>query len=351
MQSCFLLQEDDFSLEFRVTSALSTACDNLPRPDALDGDAYVLQERIIVPPSLARKASGFSLENVDPSRCNDPLILLGHPDLAVQHSAIIARPEEGKATIRKHSGAIKMTAPEMNLLFSAPICRTAGNTKDSYLSAFDRITEILTDNDMPGSSIARVWLFTKDILKDYDILNEAREQFFRKQEPALNRFFPASTATHGRIKDDEDLSAEFCAFSGERLSVVSQSSPLQNEAVLYGKLFTRAAVVRLPRNRLIFISGTASIDRNGASRHAGDFQGQLAFTLEVISKILHELSADFSNIVQAAIYIKRNSDMNSCVRILDEADFPSSRGLFLPDVDLCRHDLLCEIEATAVVPA
>ena len=345
-----VLQEDGFSLEFRVMSDLGAVAESSLLAESVGNNAYVLQERIIVPPHLAGKAAGFSARTVAPSRCNDPLILIGHPDLPVQYSSIIARTEKGKARVEKCDAAIRIIAEGMSLLFSAAIFCASARTEHSFSSAFNRISEVLIACHMREAAIARTWLFMEDILRDYDMLNKAREKFFTKWFSSAKHFIPASTGIHGRILGNQVLSIEFCAFSGERLSIRQPDSPLQNEPTDYGKLFSRVVVVQFPNNKLVFISGTASIDRNGASVHTGNFERQMAFVLEVVSAILREVDGKSSNVMQAAVYLKRSTDINACIRILDEAEFPRARTLFHLDVDLCRDNLLCEIEATAVIP-
>lgn len=349
MLPCLVLQEDDFSLEFHTISDLNEVAESSLLADAIGSDGYVLQERIIVPPHLVGKAARFSSRTVAPMRCNAPLIFIGHPALPVQYISVIARTRKEKVTIEKHEEAIKITAKGMNLLFSAPIFSPSDKVEHEFSSTFERISGILSACHMQESAIARTWLFMEDTLRDYELLNKAREQFFKKWFSSANHFIPASTGIQGHIIGGQVLSIEFCAFSGERLSIRQQFSPLQNEPTAYGKLFSRAVVVRFPNNRLVFISGTAPIDKTGSSVHAGNFERQMVFTLEALSAILHEVDGNFSSIVQSVIYLKRSKDIGSCVSILDEAKFPRARALLQLDVDVCRDDLFCEIEVTAVI--
>jgi enamine deaminase RidA (YjgF/YER057c/UK114 family) len=113
-------------------------------------------------------------------------------------------------------------------------------------------------------------------------------------------------------------------------------------------LFSRAVVVRFPKNTLLFISGTASINKTGESVYIGDFERQMAFILEVVSAILHQVNGNFSNVAQAIIYLKRSKDLVSCRRLLDAAGFPCAKTMFQLDTPVCRDDLLCEMEVTAL---
>ncbi|KIE17563.1 hypothetical protein DS62_02345 [Smithella sp. SC_K08D17] len=108
-------------------------------------------------------------------------------------------------------------------------------------------------------------------------------------------------------------------------------------------------IVEFPKSKLLYISGTASIDKTGISVYPGDLKSQMEFTLERKSAILKQEGCDYSNIAQAIIYLKRSEDMRSCIAMLDKMGFPRDRALFQLGVDICRDNLLCEIEATAVI--
>src|SRR4030042_6268068 len=229
MLSCFLLQEDSFSLEFCTISDLKAISESPLLAEAIGSDGYVLQERIIVPPHLACNAAGFSTQAIAPMKCNAPLIFIGHPELPVQYISVIAKAKKGKATIEKYDAAIKLTAEGLKLLFSAPIFSASNKAAHRFYSAFKRINGVLSDCHMKESAIARTWIFMEDILRDYELFNKAREQFFKKRFFPVNHLIPASTGIQGRIINNEVLSIEFCAFSGKRLSIRQQFSPLQSE--------------------------------------------------------------------------------------------------------------------------
>jgi enamine deaminase RidA (YjgF/YER057c/UK114 family) len=344
-----LMQEDTFGLEFLTINNFDVDADKSYLADIIR-DGYILQERIIVPPHLIAKAESCCALSINKSKANSPLIFIGHSDLPVQYSAVIARLKKSSAQIEKDDEAIKIIADGINLLFSAPIVCCSDATSHSFFASFEEISKILHAHQMRESAIARTWLFLKNILKDYESLNLARESFFAKwYSPSANHFIPSSTGIQGHIKGDNILTMEFCAFSGRDISIRQILSPLQNEPTAYGKLFSRAVAVYLPHNELVLISGTAAIDKSGTSVHIGNFDLQMTFTLDVVKALLHEAGGTFSNIAQAIIYLKNYKDLSSCIRILDEAGFPRGKVLFLLDVDICRELLLFEIEVMAVI--
>ncbi len=96
------------------------------------------------------------------------------------------------------------------------------------------------------------------------------------------------------------------------------------------------------------LSGTASIDEHGNTVHPGDFDCQARRTLDNVESLLASGGAVFDDICQASVFVKHLEDVERLHRIL------KLRGLDnLPLVctieDICREDLLVELDATAVI--
>lgn len=348
MKPCNILNEEDFTLEF-ITLNYPKIDHNKFFRETIRNGGYFLQEKIIIPSSLSAKAELFSACTIAPERCNQPLIFIGHDSLAPQYSATIVMPKQKKIRIAKEGGAIKITGNGVNILFSGPLFSSKEISTESFSAVFDGVSGILQSCDMSEVHIARTWIYLDDILGDYEILNKARKSFFAKWYSSANLFIPASTGIEGHLISPAPLALRFCAFSGDSIFMRQQTSPLQNEATEYGKLFSRCVVVGLPKNRLVYISGTASIDKAGASVYTGNFARQMEFTLEILAAILKEVNGDFSHISQSTVYLKNHKDFDTCKKILDKNGFPRERTLFQLDNHVCRDDLLCELELTAVI--
>jgi len=348
MKPDVVLDEEDFTLGF-FTSNYPEIDHNKFLQETIGNDGYVLQEKIILPARLSTNAALFSACSIAAGRCNPPLIFTSHNSLPPQYTSLVARPKSPRTIIHKQDAAIKVTAPETNLLFSAPLLSKTEKTVESFSAVFDKTSDILRSCKMAEMHVARTWIYLDDILGDYEILNNAREAFFARWYSAANHFIPASTGIEGHVIPPAPLALRFCAFSGKDISIKQQTSPLQNEATEYGKLFSRCVVVGLPQNQLVYISGTASIDKSGASVYTGNFTRQMEFTLEILAAILKEVNGDFSHTAQATVYLKNHQDIDACRKILDKSGFPASRALFQLDHHVCRDDLLCEIELTAVI--
>ncbi len=127
-----------------------------------------------------------------------------------------------------------------------------------------------------------------------------------------------------------------------------------NEAMDYGSAFTRALRVDLPCTSIIYISGTASVDENGATAHVGDFAAQCKRTFDNITGLLAAEGLTWKHIVRTSCYLRDiERDYAEFNRIRNEFyaqqeldPLPASTGI---EARICRTDLLVEIEAIAMV--
>lgn len=122
--------------------------------------------------------------------------------------------------------------------------------------------------------------------------------------------------------------------------------------------FSRAALVDAGGGQvLLLISGTASIVGH-ATVHVGDLAGQVAETLANLQAVIDEAhrhtSARFAlRDLACTVYVRHAGDgdavRSQLVRALG-ADAPAVAGMVLLNADICRHDLLVEIEAHVQAP-
>ena len=130
-----------------------------------------------------------------------------------------------------------------------------------------------------------------------------------------------------------------------------------NEAYDYAlpSSFSRGLSVSIRAGqRILWISGTASIDDHGVTVYTGDFRAQLWRTYRNITELLQAEGATWHDVVRTSCYlrdIERDYDEFNRVRTLffkmmDLDPLPASTGI---QARLCRSDLLIEIEGFAVV--
>jgi len=135
---------------------------------------------------------------------------------------------------------------------------------------------------------------------------------------------------------------------GARFELKQVRNPRQNEATEYGSAFARALSLTVGQYRYVFVSGTASIDEQGATIHVGDFEAQTRRTIENVVALLASAKASLRDLRQATAFLKRASDAPAHARLVGATglgDVP----IVTTVADVCRDDLLYELDATAVV--
>lgn len=130
-----------------------------------------------------------------------------------------------------------------------------------------------------------------------------------------------------------------------------------NEAYEYPRpsSFTRGLRFDIGDKTMLMISGTASIDDAGLTRHIGDFRAQLWRTYRNITALLASENATWHDIVRTTCYLRDierdykdfNEVRTAFFTWLGLDPLPASTGI---QARLCREDLLVEIEAIAVMP-
>ena len=144
--------------------------------------------------------------------------------------------------------------------------------------------------------------------------------------------------------------------SGATIEKKAMSAPgVLNEAYHYAKpsSFSRGLRIELGGIVILLISGTASVDENGASVHVGDFRAQCRRTFLNITRLLESVGATWKDIVRTTCYlrdIERDYEAFNYERTAfygqQELDpLPASTGI---QAILCRPELLVEIEAIAL---
>ena len=197
-------------------------------------------------------------------------------------------------------------------------------------------------------SVPRTWMWLKDILDWYDDFNAVRTNFFVEWGllgAGTRQTMPASTgiglgpANGGHCAMDLMAVLEPTDCTQYLLTTGKQHSAFE-----YGSAFSRAARSVMPAGDTVWVSGTASIDADGATIHVDDAPGQIDATIEAVRAVLSEMQTDEKDLVQVIAYCKTPD--------VEEAFAATRKALNWPWItticDVCRHDLLFEIEATAM---
>ena len=203
---------------------------------------------------------------------------------------------------------------------------------------------VLGETGMTLQNVVRTWFFLEDILDWYGEFNHVRNEFFREHQ-VFQGLVPASTGIGARNPAGSALIAGAWAVRPENeLGTVREViSPLQCAATDYGSAFSRAVLMEGGGVRRLLVSGTAIIEPGGRSIHEGDLTRQIETSLMVTEAILKSCGSGFGDVTRATGYFKDGVGGGA-----GGASFESMRhGVSVP-ADICRPELLFEIELDAV---
>jgi len=182
----------------------------------------------------------------------------------------------------------------------------------------------------------------------YDTFNKVRTAFF-SQYGVFDHLVPASTGIGAGNPFHAALVADALVVKPKNnfCKVQAIASPLQCPAVSYKSSFSRAVEISYPDLRHLLISGTASIAADGRTVHIGDPASQVEQTMKVVEAILVSRDMGWKDITRAIAYFKDMASLTLYEKYCTENNIPSF-PMAVSHADICRDDLLFEIEVDAV---
>ncbi len=243
-------------------------------------------------------------------------------------------------------------------------------------TAFSIMDNILKNESMTFADVIRQWNYVEDIVgydslcentvQNYQVLNEIRSKYYSKV--TFSHGYPAAT---GIGMNAGGIILEFYAcHTHDKEKIIPVRNPLQKDAYEYSQevligdalninqyksapKFERAKYIAVKNNRLIFVSGTASI-KGEKTIGINDVEAQTKTTIENIINLISAENLKINGILNnyssikfssVRVYIKNPCDIGIVKQICNE---------FFPDVqvnyliaDICRDNLLVEIEGIA----
>jgi len=288
---------------------------------------------------------------------------LGSAELAGIH-VIAARGVEGKGRLVVHEGHVcgRVIATEgaefLALSDAGRLVRGRGAlSSDVEARAVLRAVEDLLANEgWTFGDVGRTWFYLREILDWYGPFNRVRNEEFRRMgllggSGVLGGRIPASTGIEGRNALGGWCTLDLLAArptNGGAFEMRRLANRRQNEATEYGSSFARGLALTVGSFKYVFVSGTASIDDHGASVHEGDFEAQTRRTFETVEALLAGAGASPTQVRQATAFVKHPRDAGAYARLAEGAGLPVAPVAMVADV--CRPELLFELDATAVVP-
>ena len=196
--------------------------------------------------------------------------------------------------------------------------------------------------------LVRTWIYVADIDTNYSSVVKARNDIFSRHGLTPETHFIASTGIGGysairqaKVAIDFLTYPDIKEHDKKYLQALNHLNPTHEYCVA----FERGTRVNLGDEQEYFISGTASIDKNGSVLHIGDVKAQAIRLLDNIEALLKDGEATLEDVNYFVIYLRDPSDYS----IVDE--YMQNRFPRTPRVivyaKICRPEWLIEMECTA----
>ena len=196
--------------------------------------------------------------------------------------------------------------------------------------------------------LVRTWIYVADIDTNYSSVVKARNDIFSRHGLTPETHFIASTGIGGysairqaKVAIDFLTYPDIKEHDKKYLQALNHLNPTHE----YGVAFERGTRVNLGDEQEYFISGTASIDKNGSVLHIGDVKAQAIRLLDNIEALLKDGEATLEDVNYFVIYLRDPSDYS----IVDEYmqnRFPRTLRVIVY-AKICRPEWLIEMECTA----
>lgn len=213
-------------------------------------------------------------------------------------------------------------------------------------AVFARAADLLGTVGLGWADVYRTWFYNDRILDWYGDFNRVRTAAYRRARVDFHRA-PASTGIGLANGDGAALSFGVLA-AAPHIEPGPVVSPLQNAAMNYGSLFSRATEETVGDTRRLWVSGTADIDADGNTCHLGDFTAQTIRTYEIVGAILQSRGMEWRDVRRATAYVREPADVARHAALVATGAIPALAAVAIP-ATVCRDNLLFELELDAIL--
>jgi len=240
---------------------------------------------------------------------------------------------------------------------------TQTELEEKTQATYRRILDACESEGYPH--LFRIWNFIPNInrptasgMERYRAFCKGRALAFFDDRHCAEKYLPAGTGVGSRGGP-----VSICFLAARAEVPVNLENCRQVPAYRYPRIygpkspsFARGTFLRLQDEDIIFVSGTSSIVGH-ETLHPGDIEKQCRTSLENIRVLLSsenlggyniQAQTDLACLDLIKVYIRHQADVARVKQICREYFSPRARVLYL-GADICRSDLLVEIEGCALL--
>ncbi len=191
----------------------------------------------------------------------------------------------------------------------------------------------------------RTWLYVRDIDSNYAEVMKGRNAIFEKYGLTTNTHFIASTGIEGYGSHPKSvICMDFISIqTTEDMKIKYLQAPeYLNPTYQYGVAFERGTAFHLDHHHRFFLSGTASINKEGKCIYIGDVKRQTERLLLNMDQLLKNDGASIEQMKYFVIYLRDISDYPVVYKYMNQR-FPDIPKL-ITHAPVCRPKWLVEAE-------
>jgi len=228
-----------------------------------------------------------------------------------------------------------------------PDLRGSADLVDMTYDMLAQAGHALTDRGLGFKDVVRTWIHVRDIEHNYGFVNQARNRYFEEQKIVR---LPASTCVEGTLCGAASQVAMdlYAVAANAEVGVEAIAPGPMGEASAYGSAFARGSLIVEPGRKTLYVSGTASVDVQGAVVALGDIRGQLDCMFDNVRALLVRAGMDLDDVVGATAYLKRADDYRDFLTVAAARGLSAELPMAVVVAHICRPEWLCEIEVCAM---
>jgi enamine deaminase RidA (YjgF/YER057c/UK114 family) len=237
------------------------------------------------------------------------------------------------------------------LLYSGMNHQHIAGSEPQTMAEFAAISEeIARRGGTAADNLARTWIYCRDIDNNYAGLVKARREWFAEHGMTAATHYVASTGINGDAEEPSRLVRvdAFSLFGHVPGQIEYMSAPEHmSNTTIYGVTFERGTRIVYGDRSAYYISGTASIDREGQIVHPGDVGRQTERMLENVQALLANHGGSLKDLKQAVVYLRDGLDRDIVLSRL-ESCLPPDLPFIAVRAPVCRPGWLVELDGIAV---
>ncbi|MCD7713966.1 MAG: hypothetical protein LUI08_03430 [Prevotella sp.] len=339
-----ILLSADNNSETDFPSLLAAMLSVCERQAAQENAAIILQ-RFFVTDAANRQAIILNALKNKPLRA---VSIVEQPPANGSEIALWAYLSTGASVSKTNEGMIVAKHRQYTQFWATNLTANGSDPREETDNIFRRYIDLLATHGLTlRDSCRRTWLFVSDIDRRYSGMIRGRNDAFDREGLTAETHFIASTGIAGSGPAGSSVMMDAVAYKGiaeDKIHYLYAANRM-NRTSDYGVRFERGTAIDLPQSRLVFISGTASIDNKGQIVATGDVLRQAERMMGNVEALLAEAGCNIGDIQQSLVYLRNADDYFKVAQWFDDR-YPALPRLIL-HAPVCRTDWLVEIECMA----